>query len=75
MILSVTSVRGLLVYSSTKSTKILLALDLWRKSKMAELTEVMRQREDYQFINVLNKIREGEIDEHVELTLKLHIFQ
>ena len=75
MILSVTSVRGLLVYSSTKSTKILLALDLWRKSKMAELTEVMRQREDYQFINVLNKIRGGEIDEHVELTLKLHIFQ
>ena len=75
MILSVTSVRGLLVYSSTKSTKILLALDLWRKSKMAELTEVMRQREDYQFINVLNKIWEGEIDEHVELTLKLQIFQ
>ena len=75
MILSVTSVRGLLVYSSTKSTKILLALDLWRKSKMAELTEVMRQREDYQFINVLNKIREGEIDEHVVLTLKLQIFQ
>ena len=75
MILSVTSVRGLLVYSSTKSTKILLALDLWRKSKMAELTEVMRQREDYQFINVLNKIWEGEIDEHVEMTLKLQIFQ
>ena len=53
----------------------MLALDLWRKSKMAELTEVMRQREDYQFINVLNKIWEGEIDEHVELTLKLQIFQ
>ena len=52
----------------------MLALDLWRKSKMTELTEVMRQREDYQFI-VLNKIREGEIDEHVELTLKLQIFQ
>ena len=42
---------------------------------MAELTKVMRQRKDYQFINVLNKTREGEIDEHVELTLKLQISQ
>ena len=41
---------------------------------MAELTEVMRQREDYQFINVLKKIREDEIDEDVELTLKSRFF-
>ena len=49
-------VRGLPVYNSTTSIKSLLALDLWPKFKMAELTEVMRQREDYQFINILNKI-------------------
>ena len=60
-------VRGLPVYSSTTSIKGLLTLDLWHKFKMAELTEVMRQREDYQFINILNKIREGQIDEDVEL--------
>ena len=67
-------VRGLPVYSSTRSTKSLVALDLWRKFKMAELTEVMRQREDYQFLNILNKIRECEIDEDVELTLKSRFF-
>ena len=37
----------------------------------------MRQREDlliYQFINTLNKIWEGEIDEDVELTWKSQFF-
>ena len=41
---------------------------------MAELTKVMRQREDYQFINNLTKIREGQIDEDVELKLKSRYF-
>ena len=69
------SVRSLPTYiSSTRSIKILLILDLWRKFKMAELTEVMRKRENYEFINILNKIREGEIDEDVELTLKSRFF-
>ena len=67
-------VRGLPVYSSTTSIKVLLTLDLWHKFKMAELTEVMRQRDDYQLINILNKIREGQIDEDVELTLKSRFF-
>ena len=41
------------------------------------MTDVMRQREDlliYQFINTLNKIREGEINEDVELTWKSQFF-
>ena len=67
-------VRGLPEYTSTTSIKGLLTLDLWHKFKMAELTEVMRQRDDYQFINILNKIREGQIDEDVELTLKSRFF-
>ena len=66
-------VRGLPVYSSTTSIKVLLTLDLWHKFKMAELTEVMRQRDDYQLINILNKIREGQIDEDVELKFKVKI--
>ena len=37
---------------------------------MVDLTEVMRQRSDFEFISLLNKIREGEIDDHVENTLK-----
>ena len=67
-------VRGLPVYSSTTSIKCLLTLDLWHKFKMAELTEVMRYRDDYQIINILNKIREGQIDEDIELTLKSRFF-
>ena len=55
-------VRGLPIYiRSTTSIKSLLTLDLWQKLKMTELPEVIRQRENYQFINILNKIWEGEI--------------
>ena len=60
-------VKGLPVYSSASS---IIALDLWRKFQMVELTEVMRQRGDFEFISLLIKIREGEIDDHVENTLK-----
>ena len=42
---------------------------------MVELTEVMRQRGDFEFISPLNKIREGEIDDHVENTLKSHFLK
>ena len=49
---------------------VFIALDLWRKSQMVELTEVMRQKADFEFISLLNKIREGKIDDHVENTLK-----
>ena len=63
-------VKGLPVYSSAASIKGFIALDLWRKFQMVELTEVMRQRGDFEFISLLNKIREGEIDDHVENTLK-----
>ena len=42
---------------------------------MVELTEVMRQRENNQFINILSKIQEVEIDEDVELTLKSRYFK
>ena len=38
---------------------------------MAELTKAMPQRGDYEFNRVLNKIRERNIDDDVERTLKL----
>ena len=63
-------VKGLPVYSSAASIKGFIALDLWRKFQMVELTEVMRQRGDFEFISLLNEIREGEIDDHVVNTLK-----
>ena len=49
---------------------VFIALDLWRKFQIIELTEVMRQKGNFEFISLLNKIREGEIDDHVKNTSK-----
>ena len=45
-------------------------LELWYLSKMAELTEVLRQRGDTRLIEMLNKIRVGDVDDAVEYLLK-----
>ena len=50
---------------SAASIKGFIALDLWRKFQVVELTKVMRQRGDFEFVSQLNKIREGETDDHV----------
>ena len=47
-----------------------LALNLWRMFQFAELTEVMRQRGDVKFIDLLNKIRVGNIDEGVQKQIR-----
>ena len=70
-----TPVKGSPVYSSTTSIKYFHALDLWKKYQMVELTEVMRQRGDHDFTRVINKIREGNIDEDVEHTLKTRFLE
>ena len=41
-----------------------ISVDLWHKFKLAELDQVMRQ--DHRFVNLLNKIRQVEIDWNVE---------
>ena len=58
-------VKCLLVYSIAASIKGFIALDLWSKFQMVELTEVMSQRFIKKFISLLNKIKEGEIDENM----------
>ena len=45
-------------------------MDLWNIFKFAELTEVMTQRGDMEFIEFLNKIRVGNLDESVQTCLK-----
>ena len=68
-------VKSLPGYSSAASITGFIALDLRRKFQMVELTAVMPQRGDFEFITILNKIREGEIDDHVENTLKSHFLK
>ena len=68
-------VKGLQFYSSAASIKCFIFLDLWIKFQMVELTEVMCQRGDFKFISLLNKIREGETDGHVENTLNSRFFK
>ena len=55
-------VKGAPIYSSTDNIKGYLSLQLWNNFKVVELTEVMRQRRDLEFISFLNKIRVGIVD-------------
>ena len=48
----------------------LVSYNLWNMFLLIELTEVMRQRGDLEFIQLLNKIRVGNVDEDVENKLK-----
>ena len=66
------TVRKLPVYSNVTSISILIAVDLWHSFKMVELTQVMRH---IQFINVLNEILEGEINDDVQLALISRFFK
>ena len=50
--------------------KDLSSLELWCNFKIAQLTEVMRQRGDTTLIDLLNKIRIGYIDEFLWSVLK-----
>ena len=63
------------VCSIATSIKGFLALYFWKKFQMVELTEVMRQRGDYDLFRVLNKIRERNIDEDVGHTLKAQLLE
>ena len=47
-----------------------ISMDLWNNFKIAELTEVMRQKDDVAFIHLLNKVRVGNVDENVENVLR-----
>ena len=50
-------------FNLNKATlKYINGLELWYLFKMAELTEVMRQRGDTRLIEMLNKIRLGDVD-------------
>ena len=46
-----------------------ISSDLWRKFRLAELDQVMRQ-DNEMFVNLLNKMRVGQIDQNTEHVIK-----
>ena len=57
-------------FNVTETMEGFISMDLWNKFKLAERDQVMRQGDDM-FVNLLNKIRKGEIDQDVERIIKL----
>ena len=52
-------INGAPIYSTNVTMKDLVIYDFWQLFEMTELTEVLFQREDLNFIGILNKIRTG----------------
>ena len=50
------------MFNETDTSEGLSVLDLWHKFKLAEITEIMRQKGDTIFIELLNKRRVGAVD-------------
>ena len=59
------------IYASYYGNDAMQNIDpLWRMFQIAELDEVMRQKGDNQLIDMLNKIRTGDLDSKSEDMLK-----
>ena len=71
-VLQLPPVRGKLIFSQFSgkdSMKHLLGLQIWNLFRYAQLSEVLRQN-DKLFVDLLNKVRVGNIDGDVEKLLK-----
>lgn len=62
-------VQGTLIYCNTCNMKEIFSLEFWGGFKIAELTEVVRQQGDYEFISLLKKIHDEAVDDKQETLL------
>ena len=63
------------MFNETETSEGFLMLDLWHKFKLAELTEIIHQKGDTMFIELLYKIRVGAVDVSVDFSLKSQFLQ
>ena len=56
-------------FNETETMEGFISSDLWRKFRLAELDQVMRQ-DNEMFVNLLNKMRVGQIDQNTEHVIK-----
>ena len=63
------------MFNETETSEGFLMLDLWHKFKLAELTEIMCQKGDTMFIELLDKITVGAVDVSVDYNLKSQFVQ
>ena len=57
------------IFNKTETMEGFIHSDLWQKFRLAEIDQVMSQ-DDEMFINLLNKIRVGQIDQNEENVIK-----
>ena len=67
--------KPVLIFIETKTSEGFLMLDLRHKFKLAELTEIMLQKDHTMFIELLNKIQVGAVDVSVDYILKSRFVQ
>ena len=66
-------VKGIRVYDVNKWNPMLSIDKLWNYFKMAELTEVVRQKDDT-FVNLLNNCRTGNVtDDDIDILKSRHV--
>ena len=61
--------KPVLTFNDTETVEAFTSMDLWCIFRLPELEQVMRQ-DDKVFLDMLNKIRVGEIDQNVEDAIK-----
>ena len=61
------------MFDETEISEEILMLYLWLKFKLAEITQIMRQKGNTVFIELLNKITVGAADISVDYILKSQI--